>query len=141
MKKILVLLFSLCLFVAFTACSKNLTEKQDIIALYQRNEDSFLQAANTGDYSAIERISGVQKVFISEDYVDIQCGGSGMGSSTHYYGIFYSVDDNLCAIDVAGLKDKLVKQGGGYFYQEENGDNRYYVESLGDHFYYYEAHF
>ena len=98
-------------------------------------------AAKNGDYSAIEGIKGIQKVLVWDTYIDIQCGGAGLGSSTHYYGIFYSADDNLCAIDVAGPRDKLVEQGDGYLYQEENGDNRYYVEPLGNHYYYYEAHF
>ena len=73
--------------------------------------------------------------------IDIQCGGAGFGPSTHYYGIFYSADDNLCTIDVAGPRDKLVEHGEGYLYQEKSGDNRYYIEQLGNHFYYCEAHF
>ena len=141
MRKLNVWFLLVCVLVTFSACSQNLTEKSDIISLYQKNEKVFLQAADSGDYSEVERINGVQKVYISEKYIDIQCGGAGFGPNTHYYGIFYSADDNLCAIDVAGPKDKLVEQGNGYLYQEENGDNRYYVEPLGNHFYYFEAHF
>ncbi len=141
MKKIISLLVLLPMFIIFSACSDNLTEKNDIISLYQQNEEIFLLAADNGDYSAIERINGIQKVLVWDSYVDIQCGGAGFGPSTHYYGIFYSSDDDLCAIDVAGPRDKLVKQGDGWLYQEENGDNRYYVEPLGNHFYYYEGHF
>ena len=141
MKKAISLLVLFAIFITLSSCSNNLTEKSDIILLYQKNEDIFLQAAANESYSAIESIKGVQKVYVSESYVDIQCGGSGIGYVTHYYGIFYSADDNLCAIDVAGPRDKLVEQGDGYLYQEENGDNRYYVEPLGNHYYYYEAHF
>ncbi len=141
MKKAFLLFISLFWLISATACSNNLTDKQDIISLYEKNEETFLQAASSGDYSFVEKINGVQKVLAWDAYVDIQCGGAGFGPSTHYYGIFYSADDNLCAIDVAGPKDKLVEHGDGYLYQEENGDNRYYVEPLGNHFYYYEAHF
>ena len=141
MKKVISLLVLFAMVIVLSACSNNLTEKSDIISLYQKNEKIFLLAAENGDYSAIERIKGVQKVLVWDTYIDIQCGGSGFGSSTHYYGIFYSADDNLCAIDVAGPRDKLVEPGEGYLYQEENGDNRYYVEPLGNHYYYYEAHF
>ena len=141
MKKVVFLLVVLALFATLPACSNNLTEKSDIISLYQKNEEIFLLAAENGDYSAVEGIKGVQKVLVWDTYIDIQCGGAGFGSSTHYYGIFYSADDNLCAIDVAGPKDKLIEHCDGYLYQEESGDNRYYVESLGNHFYYYEAHF
>ena len=142
MKKFIALILALlCFVLVFTSCSKNLTKKSDIISLYQKNEDTFLKAASSGDYSSVEHINGVQRVLIWEDYVDIKCGGAGFGSSTHYYGIFYSDNDNLCAIDVAGPENKLVKYGDGYLYQEDDGDNRYYVEPLGNHFYYYEAHF
>ena len=141
MKKSISLLVLLAMFFAFSACANNLTEKSDIISLYQKNEEAFLRAAESGDYREIEHIRGIQKVLIWDSYIDIQCGGAGFGPSTHYYGIFYSAEDNLCAIDVAGPRDRLVEQGNGYSYQEENGDNRYYVEPLGNHFYYYEAHF
>ena len=141
MKKVISFLVFLAMFIILSACSNNLTEKSDIISLYQKKAQIFLLAAENGDFSAIEGIKGVQKVLVWDTHIDIQCGGAGFGPSTHYYGIFYSADDNLCAIDVAGPRDEMVEQGDGYFYQEENGDNRYYVEPLGNHFYYYEAHF
>ena len=141
MKKVISLLVFLALFTTLPACSNNLTEKSSIISLYQKNEEVFLLAAENGDYSAIKEMNGVQKVLVWDTYIDIQCGGAGFGPSTHYYGIFYSTDDNLCAIDVAGPNGKLVEQGDGYLYQEENGDNRFYVEPFGNHYYYYEAHF
>ena len=141
MKKVISLLVLLVMFITVSACSNNLTNKTDIISLYQKNEEIFLLAVENGDYSKLESIRCIQKVLVWDTYIDIPCGGAGFGPSTHYYGIFYSADDNLCAIDVAGPKDKLVEQGDGYLYQEENGDNCYYVEPLGNHFYYYEAHF
>lgn len=142
MKKWTSFVYSLvCILVTLMACSQDLPEKNDIISLYQKNEEIFIQATADRDYSKLEHINGVQKVYISEEYIDIQCGGAGLGSGTHYYGIFYSADDNLCAVDVACPKNKLVEQDSGYSYREENGDNRYYVEPLGNHFYYYEAHF
>ena len=141
MKKVVAMMMSLVVMIWFSACSVNLTDKSDIVSLYQKHEEKFLLAVENGDYSAIEGIRGVQKVLVWDTYIDIQCGGAGFGSSTHYYGIFYSADDNLCAIDVAPSGYMLVEYGDGYLYQEENGDNRFYVEPLGDHFYYYEAHF
>ena len=111
------------------------------MAKFNKNEMVFLQAVESGDFSAVERIAWVQEVQMSETHVDIRCGGAGFGSSTHYYGIFYAADDNLCAVGVAGPKDELVAHGDGYLYQEDGGDNRYYVEPLGNHYFYYEAHF
>ena len=122
MRKLRALLLVMLSFAfVLTSCSGNLTDKSDIVSLYQKNEDTFLQAARNGDYSSVEGISGVRKVLVREEYVDVQCGGTGFGSNTHYYGIFYSADD---------VKDKLVEQSDGYLYQEENGDNRYYIEPL-----------
>ena len=141
MKKLIALVLALICMVSLSSCSLNLTEKSDIISLYQNNEEVFLQAGESGDFSAIEDIKGVQSVYISEEYVDISCGGEGFGASTHYYGIFYSTNDDRCAIDVAGPMDELIEHGEGFLYQEEGGDNQYYVEPLGNRFYYYEAHF
>lgn len=141
MKKLTACFLLICILFTFVACSTNRTEKNDIVTLFQENEEIFLQAANSGDYSGVECIRGVQNVYISEKYIDIQCGGAGVGAETRYYGIYYSADDDLCAIDVAGPKDELVKSGEGYLYQEKTGDNRYYVEPLGNHFFYYEAEY
>lgn len=141
MKKAFFAILLIILLTSMTACSSNLTDKDDIISLYSKNEEAFVQASKSGDFSTLERIFGINKVLVLETYVDIQCGGAGFGPSTHYYGIFYSADDNLCAVDVAGPKDNLKEWENGYFYQQEDGDNTYYVEPLGNHFFYYEAHF
>ena len=134
MKKRIALFFIMsCLAFFLTSCSGNLTNKSDIVSLYQKNEETFLQAVSDGDYSVVEKINGVQEVLVKEEYVEISCGGAGFGASTHYYGIFYSAGD----VDVAGM----VEQGDGYLYQQEDGDNRIYIEPLGNDFYYYEAHF
>lgn len=141
MRKRIAAVLLICMLTSLSACSRNLTEKSDIISLFQKHEEAFLQAANSGDYSSVERIRGVRSVYISETYVMIECGGAGLGPSTHYYGIFYTGDDNLFAVDAAEPEGKWVEHGEGYLYQEDGGDNRYYVEPLGNHFYYYEAHF
>lgn len=136
----LMILTVICL---LSACSSNLTSKESIVNLYAKNEALFIDAASDGSFSDLEKITGVQSVYVFDEYeyVDIQCGGSGFGSSTHYYGIFYSETDNLCAIDVAGPRDELVEDGSGYRYKQSDGDNEYYVEPLGNHYFYYEAHF
>lgn len=127
--------------VTMSACSIGTLEKADVISLFQDNLTTFLQVAESGDFLALESIRGVESVYKSENYVDISCGGAGMGASTHYYGIFYSIEDDLCAIDVAGPRNELTAFENGYLYQQTDGDNRYYVESLGNHYFYYEAHF
>ena len=134
----LIVLIVVCL---LSACSGNTTSKESVVNLYTKNETMFVNAASDGSFSDLEKISGVQKVLVWDDYVDVQCGGSGFGSSTNYYGIFFSETDNLCAVDVAGPLDELVSDGIGYRYRQPDGDNEYYVESLGNHYFYYEAYF
>lgn len=141
MKKRIVWVILLSVLVCVTACSNNLEGKHDVISLFQRNKETFLQAAGSGDWNGVEQIRGIQSVHILETCVKIECGGAGLGPSTQYWGIFYSEEDDLSAADVAGPRDQLVVHGNGYLYQENGGDNRYYVEALGDHFYYYEAYF
>ena len=117
-------------------------EKIDkVTRIYHKNEEAFLLAAETGDFSSLSDIRGVKEVSVWEDHVDIWCGGAGLGSSTHYYGIFYSAEDDLCAIGFAGPRDELIPIDDGYRYQQKDGDNRYYVKPLGSHYFYYEAHF
>lgn len=122
-------------------CSLNLTGEGAVTRLYQRNEEIFLQAAASGDYSAVEDLFSVHHVYKRDTYVEIRCGGSGIGPSTNYYGIFYYEGEELCTVDVDLEGGRFVKSGEGYCYDEENGDNRFYVVPLGNHFYYYEAHF
>ena len=124
-----------------SACSGNLTSKESIKDLYTQNETLFASAASSGSFSDLEKLRGVQNVFVGDEYVNIECGGSGFGSSTHYYGIFFSETDDLCAVDVAGPIDELVADGDGYRYKQSDGDNEYYVEPLGNHYFYYEAHY
>ena len=138
---VIIAALTICGLIAGVLCLLNLTNKGMITRLYQRNEEAFLRAASIGDYSAVERIVGVRRVNMRDTYVEICCGGSGLGSSTNYYGIFYYEGENLCAVDVDLMGGRFVVSGDGYLYEEENGDNRFYVESLGNHFYYYEAHF
>ncbi len=139
--KILSFLLALLMFVSLESCSGELNSREEVVALYQKNETAFLEAARTGDFAALGKIPGVQEVNLSDDHTDIYCGGTGFASATGYYGIFYSETDNLTAIWCAGPKEELVADGNGYRYKEPGGDNQYYVEPLGNHYFYYEAHF
>ena len=132
--------FILILLLIFSSCSL-LPDRESIIKLYQKHEEAFAEAAVENDFTSLEKISGVAKVSVSDSCVDIFCGGSGFGSSTSYYGIFYSESDDLTAIDVAGENISLEADGDGYRYSQPDGDNEYYVEPLGNHYFYYEAHF
>ena len=81
MKKFLAYLLVAFLILSLCACSKNLTDKNDITRLFQKNEQSFLTAAETGDWEQLEKIRGINDVFVLDAYIDIQCGGAGFGPS------------------------------------------------------------
>lgn len=136
-------LIAICLLVltVLTGCGGKMKNRGEITALYRAHAPIFAAAAETGDFSAVRALRGVESVYISETYVDIFCIGEGYGSSTHYYGIFYSPADDMCAIDLAYPRGELKPDGDGYSWSEPGGDNSYYVEPLGGQFYYYEAHF
>jgi len=117
-------------------------EKIDrITRLYKKNEEAFILAAESGDFSSLSSIRGVKEVNVRENAVEIWCDGAGFGPSTHYYGIFYSADDDLGAIGLGGSAEEFEPSGDGYLYLQKDGDNRCYVEPLGNHYFYYEAHF
>ncbi|HBR31555.1 MAG TPA: hypothetical protein DD733_05690 [Clostridiales bacterium] len=134
----------LALVFSLTSCSLSdgITEKDDIISLFNENEDAIVSAVRNESLSEIEKIRGIQSIYISDDYIDFTCCGAGFGPSTHYYGFFYSVDDDLCAWNSGACPaDGLYECGQGYKYMQSDGDNEYYVEKIGEHFFYYEAHF
>lgn len=139
-RKILLLLV-ICPLFLISGCVALQGNKQQIVSAYQENKVAFANAIQRSDYSEVELIDVIEAIYVANDYVDFQGKGWGLGSSTHYYGIFYSPDGDLCAVDVAGPREELIESGAGYQYQEINGDNRYYVEPLGNNFFYYEAHF
>ncbi len=141
MKKItlFILVFSTTAALAFLSCARELTGKEDIIALYRDNIDVFADASSGGNFSAVERLRGVESVYISDDgAVEIMCGGNKIGPGTHYYGIFYDAD-----LDAADLTDAdaYEESGDGYVFRERDGDNVRYIEPLGDGYFYFEEHY
>ncbi len=142
MKKFALFLCLVIFMGTFSACSNNLTNKGDIIKVFSKNKEIFTEAVQSNNFEQAKKISGIQDVYVGDDYIDFVCGGSGMGSSTYYYGFFYSAHDNLTAWNGgACTKDELVENGNGFRWEEKDGDNTYYVEKIGEHFFYYEACF
>ena len=115
----------------------NLTDREDVIALYRDNEELFRTAAETNRFTDMETIKGVSMVEIKDDYVRIECGSMGLSVSGSAYGIYYSETDDLCALPPFAPSDpKAYKESGnGYLYDEHDS---LYVEPLGNHYFYYE---
>lgn len=139
MKKVVAVLSTLLLSISlFTACSlsDDLTDKADIIKLFNDNKDAIISAVDGGSFDEVEKIRGIESVYASDTYIDFSCGGTGFGPSTQYYGFFYSATDDLTAWN-GGVcpADELYEFGDGYKYQQADGDNEYYVEEIGEHFF------
>ena len=136
-------LLALVLALGRLTAGDGLTRRDAVVAMFKSNETQFLEAARQQDFKALESIDGVMEVSVDGSCVDIFCGGAGFGPSTHYYGIFYSGQDDLCAVSIAccSSADQLTADGAGYRCRQPGGDNEYYVEPLGHHYYYYEAHY
>lgn len=69
--------------------------------------------------------------------MEFTCESWGLGSSTSYYGVYYSPSGPQ---PFQGAEVELAPQNGGYAWQGE-GDNRGFTRPLGGDFYYFEAHF
>lgn len=117
--------------------STNLTSKTLIKQIYINNQAQFVESVDNGEFEKLVNIDGIQSVFESDEYVDINCGKVG---GKAYYGIFYSADGDMCAVDVTAPIELMDACGDGYKYENANGQ-KYYVESLGDNYFYYEAEF
>jgi lipoprotein len=128
----------------FTSCSLSdgLTDKADIIDLFNQHKDAIISAVDGGNFDEIEKICGIQSIYVADNYIDFSCGGAGFGPNTQYYGFFYSEEDDLTAWNGGACPaDELYEFENGYKYQQTDGDNEYYVKKIDEHFFYYEAHF
>lgn len=139
-KPFLRLLTAVILSVLLLGCSSELTDKEKIIALFYKNEDLFLSAAETGDYTVVESLRGVQSVSFNKEFqrIDFYCGGTGLVPSSVYYGIcyFYDAEETFSEIFIK-YPEWYADDEGGYHYRQDGGDNRFDYEPLENGFYYY----
>lgn len=79
----------------------------------------------------------VRQADLRGDYVEFTWGGWGLGSSTGYWGVYYSPSGPQ---PFQGAGVELIPQEDGWAWQGE-GDNQGFTRPLGGDFYYFEAHF
>ena len=143
MKRAAVWILLACVLVSCTGCGDVwLKRRERVFGIVQENCDVLLADVAKADFTASAAIDGIEDVypewtFGELDFVEYSCGGAGLGSSTAYYGFYYSREDDLDRIWCAGTP--LVPSGDGFLYEQPDGDNRYYTERIVDHFFYYEA--
>ncbi len=115
--------------------------KDQIFSLVQDHHEFLLQCITDNDPDRAKEVTGIQSVRIEKDvYVEFYCGGSGLVPSSSYYGFYYSPDGVPLAVDVT-LTENLAQEGGGFGWEEPDGDNWYYTERIMDNWYYYESHY
>ena len=79
----------------------------------------------------------VRQADLRDGFVEFTCGGWGLGSSTGYWGVYYSPGGPR---PFQGAGVELTPQEDGWAWQGE-GDNWGVTRQLTGDFYYYEAHF
>ncbi len=136
----------------------NLSENE-IIALVEENEqllrDASAELQNSGYSGIIDEenvsefsdtvaksldIKGIMFIRVHENgVVEFNCGGSGFGSETEYYGFYYSTaaePENIIS------PEPLTQRGKDrWVWHEDGGDNAMQAEKIFDDFYYYISSF
>ncbi len=142
MKKSALAALVLAIVFVFSSCSPNLTDKNSIIGVFSSNKEAIIEAVESGNFYAAEKISGIYEVSVYENYVEFNCGATGIVPSSTYYGFFYSPHNDPSAILGAGYSaDDFVPEGDSLIWSEPDGDNEFYVEQIEENFFYYEMKF
>lgn len=129
----------LALMLLLSACSAE--AKRGTILRYVEDHQEELEArVETGDFDGIGL--PVLEVNTGEKCIEFECGGSGFGPETSYWGFFYTPEDDIYTVWCAPPRgSSFSPEGDGQHWQDPGGDNEFYVEHICGHFYYYEAHF
>ncbi len=71
---------------------------------------------------------------------EFETGASGLGSSTSYWGFYYSPED--VPLPLMGTAEmRYTPSGSGWRWEEPEGDNWAYTQRLTESWYWYEMHF
>lgn len=119
-----------------------IVRKQKIFNFVEKNYDIIVEACGSNDSAALSAIDGIQEVDFVNGYVLVYCQGYGFGSSTQYYGFYYSRDNLPVAVSdgqILCLSSQLVKEGDGYQYIDSNY-NIFYTEHIKGNIYFYKEY-
>ena len=123
-------------YISTTEKSTVLNSEYDALeGLYIRTGSGVYKCINNDILDEIMKIKGLISVSISEDMIIFNCGGSGFGSASSYYGFYYT--ENKRTPEDRGLTQK----DEGWEWKEMGGDNWYYTEKITENFYYREMHY
>lgn len=114
------------------------TPKKSTISYVQKNQAELEEYA-AGFSIANGSYNGWDVSSWGNDMLEFTVGGSGFGSSTSYYGFYYSPID--VPLGFQGTDVDFVEDKDGWRWEEENGDNWNYTEKITDKWYWFEMHF
>jgi len=134
----------ICIIAVLQFRSSINSNKSKIIEIVNNNLDILNESVKNNDYDTAYKINGIEKIESyylggNNAFVDFYCSGSGLVSSSIYYGFYYVNPDEPLGFQATRVK--LEADGDGWKWEETNGDNYYYTEKIIDHWYYYEAGF
>ena len=143
----LIVVLFLALGALWTALQGGPKSREHAAALFQQNRSAFdfaaAQAVERGSGQGISRPPWVQDVTFW-DYegtaVEFSMGGSGLGSSTTYWGIQYVPSGERLGFQGSRLEG-WISDRDCWRWEESGGDNRCYIQELDEHWYYYEMEF
>lgn len=130
-------------FIVLVADIMNAPTKQEIVDLVNEDYTVILDDIKNNNFDNTEKLERIESISQKENYIDLYCGGAGIGSATSYYGFYYSENDSIDDMQNINYPagEELKPDGSGYSWNEMDGDNRFYVEKIMDNFYYYESHY
>lgn len=129
----------LALILMLTACSAE-ASRGTIIRYVEEHQEELESRIERGDLEGIGL--PVLEADVRESCIEFECGGSGFGPETAYWGFFYTAADDIHAVWCAPPRGSAFSpEGEGRRWKEPGGDNEFYVEHIVGHFYYYEASF
>ena len=156
MKNIYLTIALVGLVVFIVGCNNNKISQYELICNYVRNNEIVLreivkEISESKEIKVLEYIKDstvldkipkdivIDKIYKTDDgYIDFGVD-EGFTSSSHYYGFYYSSENEY--INKMGVAGEKQEYKNGVKWQVEGNEDFGYVEKIVDNFYYYEAHF
>ena len=127
----------------------NHTEIETAVSEYVNTHPEAINCG-IGNSLGLDLPKGIKDVYVGRDTVRFNCGGYDTGPDALYTGVYYiytdkapefngdTADFSLFDFYISGQNgEKFEKNGDGWLWKQEKGDNQVYIESIVGNFYYY----
>ncbi|HIY03666.1 MAG TPA: hypothetical protein H9733_01710 [Candidatus Anaerotignum merdipullorum] len=131
------------LIIVYLLLSHNSNSKSAIINYVQNNKselETYVQdiSADEKTYTDIYNNWNVS-YYQNSGVVEFLVSTGGLGSSSKYYGFYYSPQNIPMGYQEQNVK--LLENETGWQWSDPNGDNQYYTEKIADNWYWFEMDF